>query len=72
MNSVDSFARRLLQVGHELRHIEHYRTGLAGGQHKNRRAFFAFHDEAHGDAGHRTHGLWHSADVSHRPRAAGL
>jgi hypothetical protein len=46
LNSVDSFARRVLQVGHELQHIEQYRTGLAGGQHKNLREFLAFHDEA--------------------------
>jgi Domain of unknown function (DUF4157) len=43
---VKSFARRVLQVGHELQHIEQYRTGLAGGQHKNLREFLAFHDEA--------------------------
>ncbi|WP_197514980.1 DUF4157 domain-containing protein [Mycobacterium sp. 852013-50091_SCH5140682] len=46
LNSVDNFARRVLQVGHELQHIEQYRTGLAGGQHKNLREFLAFHDEA--------------------------
>jgi len=46
LNHVDSFARRVLQVGHELEHIEQYRSGLAGGQNKNKREFLAFYDEA--------------------------
>jgi hypothetical protein len=46
VNNVDSFARRVLQVGHELEHIDQYRGGLAGGQNKNKREFLAFHDES--------------------------
>jgi hypothetical protein len=46
LNHVDSFARRVLQVGHELEHIDQYRSGLAGGQNKNKREFLAFYDEA--------------------------
>lgn len=43
---VDAFARRVLQVGHELEHIDQYRSGLAGGQNKDKREFLAFYDEA--------------------------
>ncbi|BFU92794.1 MAG: hypothetical protein NTAFB01_39810 [Nitrospira sp.] len=46
---VDSFARRVLQVGHELDHINQYRGGLAGGQNKNKREFQAFYNEALAD-----------------------
>ena len=46
LNNVDSFARRVLQVGHELQHIDQYRGGLAGGQNKDKREFLAFQDEA--------------------------
>jgi hypothetical protein len=46
LEHVDSFARRVLQVGHELEHIDQYRGGLAGGTNKNKREFLAFHDEA--------------------------
>ncbi len=46
LNNVDSFARRVLQVSHELQHIDQYRGGLAGGQNKDKREFLAFHDEA--------------------------
>jgi hypothetical protein len=46
LNNVDSFARRVLQVGHELQHIDQYRGGLAGGQNKDKREFLAFYDEA--------------------------
>jgi hypothetical protein len=46
LTNVDSFARRVLRVGHELEHIDQYRGGLVGGQNKNKREFLAFHDEA--------------------------
>lgn len=46
LDNVDSFARRVLQVGHELQHVDQYRTGLAGDQHKHMREFLAFHDGA--------------------------
>lgn len=40
------FARRVLQVGHELEHINQYRSGLAGGSKQNEREFLAFYHEA--------------------------
>ncbi len=46
VTNVDAFARRVLQVGHELDHINQYRGGLAGGQNKNKREFLAFYSEA--------------------------
>jgi hypothetical protein len=36
------FARRVLQVGHELQHIRQYRSGLAGENKKDEREFLAF------------------------------
>jgi len=42
-------ARRVLQVAHELRHIEQYRTGLAGGTRSDEREFLAFHEESLAD-----------------------
>ncbi len=42
-------ARRVLQVAHELEHIEQYRTGLAGGTNKRLREFLAFYHEALAD-----------------------
>jgi hypothetical protein len=44
--NVDAFARRVLQVGHELMHIDQYRGGMAGGQNKDKREFLAFHANA--------------------------
>jgi hypothetical protein len=43
-----NFARRVLQVGHELEHITQWRTGLAGGQNKAEREFLAFYHEGLG------------------------
>ena len=40
------FARRVLQVGHELEHITQWRTGLAGGHKGDEREFLAFSHEA--------------------------
>ncbi len=40
------FARRVLQVGHELEHINQWRTGLAGGHKSSEREFLAFYHEA--------------------------
>jgi len=40
------FARRVLQVGHEIEHIHQWREGLAGGQNTNEREFLAFYHEA--------------------------
>ena len=36
------FARRVLQVGHELQHIRQYRSGLAGANNTDEREFLAF------------------------------
>ena len=35
------FARRVLQVGHELQHIDQYRAGLIGPEYKSKREFLA-------------------------------
>ncbi len=43
---VDAFARRVLQVGHEIMHIDQYRGGMAGGPNKDKREFLAFYHEA--------------------------
>lgn len=40
------FARRALQVGHELEHINEWRSGMAGGQKSAEREFLAFYHEA--------------------------
>ncbi len=40
------FARRVLQVGHEIEHIHQWRTGLAGGHKGSEREFLAFYHEA--------------------------
>lgn len=40
------FARRVLQVGHEIEHIHQWREGLAGGHKANEREFLAFYHEA--------------------------
>ncbi|WP_423147175.1 DUF4157 domain-containing protein [Rubrolithibacter danxiaensis] len=44
-----NFARRVLQVAHELEHIEQYRTGLAGHKNQHEREFLAFYHEALAD-----------------------
>ncbi len=43
---IDSFARRVLQVGHELQHIDQQRSGLGGEGNKDKREFMAFSWEA--------------------------
>jgi hypothetical protein len=40
------FARRVLQVGHELEHIDQWRKGMAGGKKSDEREFLAFYHEA--------------------------
>jgi uncharacterized protein DUF4157 len=42
----DKFARRVLQVGHELRHVEQYREGLTGDENKALREFQATSENA--------------------------
>ena len=43
------FARRVLQVGHELKHIQQYRFGMIGNANKNEREFQAFCENALAD-----------------------
>lgn len=43
------FARRVLQVGHELQHIDQYRQGLTGSNNQNEREFLAFYENALAD-----------------------
>lgn len=40
------FARRVLQVGHEIEHIHQWREGLSGGHKKNEREFLAHYHAA--------------------------
>jgi hypothetical protein len=42
-------ARRVLQVGHEMEHIDQYRAGMTGDDNKNMREFLAFYHEALAD-----------------------
>jgi hypothetical protein len=46
IENIDSFARRVLQVGHELQHVQQQRSGMGGPAKKNEREFLAFHWEA--------------------------
>ena len=46
VDHIDSFARRVLQVGHELRHIDQQRSGMGGPAKQNEREFLAFVWEA--------------------------
>ncbi|HEY0793913.1 MAG TPA: hypothetical protein VGD78_22815 [Chthoniobacterales bacterium] len=39
---IDAFAHRVLQVGHELQHIQQQRDGLGGDKNKDKREFLAF------------------------------
>jgi hypothetical protein len=39
---IDAFARRVLQVGHELQHVKQEREGMAGARTKDKREFLAF------------------------------
>ncbi len=46
LDHIDSFARRVLQVGHELQHIDQQRGGMGGPANQNKREFLAFAWEA--------------------------
>lgn len=46
IENIGSFARRVLQVGHELQHVQQQRSGMGGPGKKNEREFLAFHWEA--------------------------
>jgi hypothetical protein len=50
LNQVEGFARRVLQVGHELQHADQQRAGLGGPKNKNKREFQAYAWEALQDA----------------------
>lgn len=57
------FARRVLQVGHELEHIQQYRNGLGGGGHRHEREFLAFHHEGTATAVAHTGRMAHATRV---------
>lgn len=46
LDHIDSFARRVLQVGHELQHVDQQRGGMGGPAHQNEREFLAYDWEA--------------------------
>ena len=46
IDNIDSFARRVLQVGHELQHVQQERSGMGGRAKRNEREFLAFYWEA--------------------------
>ncbi|MBS0508441.1 MAG: DUF4157 domain-containing protein, partial [Proteobacteria bacterium] len=46
IDHIDSFARRVLQVGHELQHVDQQRGGMGGPAKQNEREFLAFAWEA--------------------------
>ena len=46
IQNIDRFAHRVLQVGHELQHIEQFRGGMVGGSYAEKREFLSFYWEA--------------------------
>jgi hypothetical protein len=56
------FARRVLQVGHELEHIQQHREGKGGKEHRHEREFLAFYHEATAPE------VAHTGRVSHSTR----
>jgi hypothetical protein len=46
VENIDKFARRVLQVGHELQHLDQYESGMTGEGKKDKREFLAFYWEA--------------------------
>ena len=42
---IDAFAHRVLQVGHELQHIQQQRDGMGGEKNQDKREFLAFYWE---------------------------
>lgn len=57
------FARAVLQVGHELEHIDQYRAGMHGPTKKDEREFRAFYHEALGVAKPHTGRVQHSMRI---------
>lgn len=41
VDNIDKFARRVIQVGHELQHVQQQRQGMGGPQNRNEREFLA-------------------------------
>ena len=60
---IADFARRVLQVGHELEHIQQYRSGLGGGTHRHEREFLAFYHEGTAGAVPHTGRMAHATRV---------
>ncbi len=58
------FARRVLQVRHEIEHIEQVRSGMAGRSRSDEREFIAFYHEALGTEMAGTGRMQHSSRVS--------
>jgi hypothetical protein len=56
------FARRVVQVGHELEHIQQHREGKGGEGHRHEREFLAFYHEGLNAA------LAHTGRISHSTR----
>jgi hypothetical protein len=46
LDHIDDFAHRVLQVGHELQHVDQYRTGMTGRERSPQREFLAYYWEA--------------------------
>jgi hypothetical protein len=62
-NTTDAyFARRVLQVGHELEHVQQHRDGKGGEGHRHEREFLAFYHEGLNQA------VAHTGKVSHSTR----
>jgi hypothetical protein len=55
-----NFGRRVLQVGHELEHIDQHRLGMGGPKKHDQREFLAFYDEAFAKAKPGTGGVQRS------------
>lgn len=58
------FARRVLQVRHELQHIDQWRAGMTGAALSGEREFLAFHREALGQELPETGRMQHSTRVA--------
>lgn len=55
-----NFGRRVLQIGHELEHIDQHRHGMGGPEKHDQREFLAFYDEAFAKAKPGTGGVQRS------------
>ena len=55
-----NFGRSVLQVGHELEHIDQHRQGMGGPEKHDQREFLAFYDEAFAEAKPGTGGVQRS------------